>query len=165
MCVLLRRDAALAVDDHGVRTASPAVARPRRTQSPARRADRIERSGVGSGAGEWDHDRVLQLVSNLLAHALDRSSETTAISLAWSGTAHGVFVEVDYEPDAPGADRDIGLGLSVARRIALAHGGDIRKSHTSSAARLRLDLPRLIPVRAVLTAGARDYGRVGCGGS
>jgi len=108
----------------------------------------IERSGVGSGAGEWDHDRVLQLVSNLLAHALDRSSESTAISLAWSGTAHGVFVEVDYEPDAPAADRDIGLGLSVARRIALAHGGDIRKSHTSSAARLRVDLPRLIPVRA-----------------
>ncbi|MFL5391414.1 MAG: sensor histidine kinase [Myxococcales bacterium] len=96
---------------------------------------------------------MLQLVSNLLAHALDRSSETTAISLAWSGTAHGVFVEVDYEPDAPGADRDIGLGLSVARRIALAHGGDIRKSHTSSGTRLRVDLPRWIPVRAVLTAG------------
>jgi signal transduction histidine kinase len=107
----------------------------------------IKRSSAGSGAGEWDHDRVLQLVSNLLAHALERSARDSPVSFAWSGTAHGVLVEVEYEPDALCGERDMGLGLSVARHIALAHGGDIRVGETSAGARLTVDLPRRIPAR------------------
>ena len=116
----------------------------------------IIHGGAGDGAAEWDHDRVLQLLSNLLAHALDQSSEATPVSFAWWGEDDEVVLEIEYDPEGAGGEREWTLGLSIAREIARAHGGDLEVSDSSSGRLLRVTLPRAIAVRA---GGRREAGR------
>jgi signal transduction histidine kinase len=96
----------------------------------------------GDGSGEWDHDRVLQLVSHLLAHAFGRSSSATPVSFTWWGEEDEVVIEVEYAPDSAGARREMGLGIGVARHIARAHGGDLEVGETSAGVLLTVVLPR-----------------------
>ena len=102
----------------------------------------IAHAGGGDGAGEWDHDRVLQLLSNLLAHALERSSDASPVSFAWWGEEDEVVVEIEYAPDDPGAEPELRLGVAIAREIARAHGGDLEVSGASPGVLLSVVLPR-----------------------
>ncbi|MFL5264052.1 MAG: sensor histidine kinase [Anaeromyxobacteraceae bacterium] len=104
----------------------------------------IAHASGGDGAGEWDHDRVLQLLSNLLAHALERSSDASPVSFAWWGEEDDVAIEIEYAPDDPGAQREMRLGVAIAREIARAHGGDLQVSEVSPAVVLSVVLPRQI---------------------
>jgi len=96
----------------------------------------------GDGSGEWDHDRVLQLVSHLLEHALGRSSEATPVSFAWWGEEDEVVVDIEYAPNNAGARREVGLGVGVARHIARAHGGDLEVGETPAGMLMTVVLPR-----------------------
>jgi signal transduction histidine kinase len=102
----------------------------------------------GDGTAEWDHDRVVQLLSNLLAHALGRSSEATPVFFAWWGEEDEVVIEIEYEPETGGGDREWTLGLSVAQTIAVAHGGDLRTSDSSAGRLFTVALPRTMAARA-----------------
>jgi signal transduction histidine kinase len=102
----------------------------------------IAHASGGDGAGEWDHDRVLQLLSNLLAHALERSSDASPVSFAWWGEEDEVVVEIEYAPDVPGAQGEMRLGVTIAREIARAHGGDLQVSEVSPGVVLSVVLPR-----------------------
>jgi phosphoserine phosphatase RsbU/P len=107
----------------------------------------VDRAG-GDGTADWDHARVVQLLSNLLAHALGRSSEATPVSFAWWGDDDEVVVEIEYQPECAGGEHEWTLSLSVAREIAVAHGGDLRMSDSSAGRLFTVALPRTMAARA-----------------
>jgi signal transduction histidine kinase len=103
-----------------------------------------------------DGDRVLQIVSNLLANAFSWTPDGGSISLALGEERDSVTVAVvDSGPGIPAADRDrvfrpfvsengggTGLGLTISLELALALGGDLTlDSGTGRGSRFELRLP------------------------
>jgi signal transduction histidine kinase len=105
----------------------------------------------GNLAGQWDADRMTQVVSNLLGNAIQHGDGTPvtlvakeqdeAITLAVHNGGKPIPPEAMqsiFEPLVRGSDdgafegRSIGLGLFIARAAVAAHGGEIEA--TSSAA-------------------------------
>jgi signal transduction histidine kinase len=102
---------------------------------------RLEASG--DLRGEWDPDRLGQVVSNLVGNAIQHGAGTP-VTLIARGEGHSVTLAVHnggppippdvlpfvFEPLARGrgesAGHSIGFGLFIARAIVAAHGGDIR---------------------------------------
>ncbi len=118
----------------------------------------IMQASAGDGAAEWDHDRVPQLLSNLLSHALDHGRDGSPVSFAWWGDADEIVVEIEYDPDTDTAGREPEwtLGLSVAREIARAHGGELAVRDMPSGRLFRVALPRRIDVAPELSGPFGD---------
>ncbi|WP_407736782.1 ATP-binding protein [Hyalangium sp.] len=104
----------------------------------------VERTG--DAKGEWDPDRLAQVISNLLGNALQYSPPNTPVKITTRGEVDTVVLEVHnqgepipaevlsriFEPMERGthlqavrAGRSIGLGLFIVRHIVLAHGGRV----------------------------------------
>ena len=100
----------------------------------------------GDGQGEWDPDRLAQLLTNLLNNALTHGLPDTPVRVRVQGEADAVVLAVHnqgppipeaavpslFEPMRRGAGAhrtgqagSIGLGLFIVRQIALAHGGTV----------------------------------------
>ncbi|WP_242338093.1 MULTISPECIES: response regulator [Anaeromyxobacter] len=94
------------------------------------------------GSGEWDPDRIGQVLTNLLTNAVRYSQEGAAVSLAWSAegdrrviAVHNEGSPIDpallanmFEPFERGrtaASGGAGLGLFIVREIVRAHGGSV----------------------------------------
>ncbi len=111
-------------------------------QSPGR-----FRFGQGEDlSGEWDADRLAQVVSNLVVNALDHGSAAEPVEITTSRDGDDAVLEVSNRgPEIPEATRDaifepfrrgtgeqrrpsrgLGLGLYISREIVRAHGGSIR---------------------------------------
>ncbi len=105
---------------------------------------------TGDLRGEWDTDRLAQVVSNLLANAIQHGAGTPvtltandegeAVTLAIHNG--GAPIPPDVRPfvfealtrgHADDTVGSIGLGLFIARAIVSAHGGDIQVSSSSEA--------------------------------
>lgn len=120
----------------------------------------------GDCVGEWDHDRLLQLVSNLVANAVHHREPDSEVIVRVDGESEAaVRLEVEnrgvippailpaiFEPmqTTKAARRDrasgLGLGLFITRQIARAHGGAIAVDSTpENGTRFTVDLPRAIP--------------------
>lgn len=118
---------------------------------------------TGNGQGDWDSDRVAQLVSNLLSNALVYGSDQAPITVSVEGDDGNVALSVHnegesipsevqealFEPLRQGdsragvPSRNIGLGLYIVRQIALAHGGTVEcRSHEGRGTTFRVVLPR-----------------------
>ena len=115
---------------------------------------------------EADPDRLAQALHNLLRNAIVHTEPGGLVRL--SAYRHGARVRLIIDDDGPGIPEEqrgrifdrfarldaargrdgggAGLGLSIVRAIALAHGGDVAvESSPEGGARFVLELPREVP--------------------
>jgi signal transduction histidine kinase len=119
---------------------------------------------VGDLEGQWDADRLSQMLSNLVGNACQHGDPGTPVRIGLDGTRpetirieivnQGVipkeYLPQIFEPmrsNERRARRDgssgLGLGLYITREIARAHGGKISvESNASSGTRFIVELPR-----------------------
>jgi signal transduction histidine kinase len=116
----------------------------------------------GDLRGEWDVDRLAQVVSNLVSNAIQHGGGTP-VTLTAEEQSDGVTLAIHnggpaippevlplvFEPLArgreDGASRSIGLGLFIARAIVSAHSGHIQvTSSTDAGTTLTVLLPKAL---------------------
>jgi K+-sensing histidine kinase KdpD len=120
----------------------------------------------GDGFGNWDANRVQQIIENLTQNALKYGSPETPIRVETRGEDKSVLISVHNQGDpiaaellpqlfkpmkgVPGevdrTNRSIGLGLYIVHQIVVAHGGLIevsssRKEGTMFVVRLPKEAP------------------------
>jgi len=112
----------------------------------------------GPAPAEGDHDRVVQVVSNLVENAVRAMPDGGSIAIAAGLEGGSVVIEVT--DDGPGiapelrstlfdrfsksaTSRGSGLGLAIARAIVTAHGGtiDATPGPGGTGTTLRISLP------------------------
>jgi signal transduction histidine kinase len=113
----------------------------------------------GDARGQWDSGRIAQLVSNLVANALTHGDSSAPVRLSIEGGSEvrlkvhnrgpvimAEQIPVLFEPFRRGHDsrpRGLGLGLHIAKQIAVAHGGSISvQSSVDTGTTFCVDLPR-----------------------
>jgi signal transduction histidine kinase len=124
---------------------------------------------AGDLNGEWDRDRLAQVVSNLVENAISHGSSDAPVSVVVRGegdtvtfgvhnvgpaipeaTARWIFEPFrrgDRDGNAPGA-AGLGLGLYITREIVGAHGGRVDlTSNDSSGITFTVELPRTTRAR------------------
>lgn len=125
----------------------------------------IEVKSSGDCVGEWDCQRMAQLVSNLVGNAVQHGETSTPIVITIEGAdSQAVILRVEnrgqpiaeeqrstiFEPltrgsgnAADGKTGSLGLGLYIAKEIAKAHGGEIELVRSDqSATCFQVMLPR-----------------------
>ncbi len=125
----------------------------------------LELEQEGDGTGEWDGDRLAQVLGNLVGNALQHGTPDTPIHVRCQGLADEVLLEVRnagtpieasqlpslFEPFRRGRQAgngagSVGLGLYITRQLVLAHGGHIGVSSTEEeGTRFTVRLPRNKP--------------------
>jgi signal transduction histidine kinase len=121
-------------------------------------------TGKGDLTGEWDGDRIAQVLSNLVRNAVQHGGATDLITLAAEDNGSEVLLEVHnggppipegvqatmFEPMVRHAGDDhkttgLGLGLYIASQIVLAHGGSLNvKSTEADGTTFAVRLPRRV---------------------
>jgi len=125
---------------------------------------KIELEVSGDVSGVWDINRLNQLLGNLVVNALKYGASTSPVKVVLSGLAVEVTVSVHnrgprieqsalaqiFKPlkrglhhQAKGSNGSMGLGLYIAREIAIAHHGDISAASDENETVFKVRLPRL----------------------
>ena len=122
---------------------------------------RLELHIAGDTRGEWDSDRLSQVLSNLLCNAMQHGAPSMPIELRIDGDGDRVAFSVRNggaipeahlpwlfdpfrraNPHASGS-QGLGLGLFISKQIVLAHGGTIDVCSTpADGTRFSITLPR-----------------------
>ncbi|HSD18845.1 MAG TPA: PAS domain-containing sensor histidine kinase [Anaeromyxobacter sp.] len=136
---------------------------------------RIELDLSDDGRGSWDPARMAQVVSNLVANALEHGAKHGAVKVSVGGDDEEVALKVEnqgapiapelmavmFEPFCRGSAlrdashaRGLGLGLYIVREIVKAHGGAITVESTRErGTTFTVRLPR---ASALYPAGAQQ---------
>jgi two-component system sensor histidine kinase/response regulator len=123
---------------------------------------RIELRSHGDLHGEWDGNRLEQVLSNLLGNALRHGTQGTPVTVSLDGRPDGVRLEIHNQGCIPPetlprifepfqASREsradgggLGLGLYIVQQIVLAHEGSIEvTSAPGRGTTLSVSLPRM----------------------
>ena len=136
------------------------VARAVEEHSEIHAGRQITVTSAGDSHGDWDSDRIAQLLSNLIGNALEHGSAGSAVAIALDGRqtglrdsdrdqrrphrARGGAAYLRSVPQRPRTGRPAGLGfgLYIAQEIARAHGGQITLESEAGRTTFRVDLPR-----------------------
>ena len=122
----------------------------------------VERRASGDLSGTWDSDRLLQVISNLVANAGQHGTPQAPIRVHVDGTAAGtVAIEIHNQGAIPPGllahlfdpfrgtryrrdqSQGLGLGLYIVREIVRAHGGSVSlRSNEAEGTTFRIELPR-----------------------
>lgn len=123
-------------------------------------------SATGDLRGEWDGDRIAQVLSNLVWNAIQHGDKRDPITVAARDDGDTVVVEVHnggaaipanvlatmFEPMVRHTtdvqtSRGLGLGLYIASQVVLAHGGKLEVASTDAGGTtFTVRLPRVPPV-------------------
>jgi signal transduction histidine kinase len=121
--------------------------------------------GEGDLRGEWDSDRIAQVLSNLVRNAIEYGAKSAPISVTARGDDREVLVQVHntgpcippaameslFEPMVRRAANEhksngLGLGLYIASQIVMAHRGRLHVTSTEAeGTTFAVHLPRRIP--------------------
>ena len=126
----------------------------------------------GNLVGNWDADRLAQVISNLVVNAIQHG-QGTPVTLTAMEEGDAVTVEVHnggvpippammasiFEPLARGGKaggvHSIGLGLFIARAIVSAHGGEIGvRSSSDQGTTFTARLPKVDSAESAASAAA-----------
>ncbi|MEP6865638.1 MAG: sensor histidine kinase [Deltaproteobacteria bacterium] len=119
----------------------------------------------GNLQGEWDGDRIAQVLSNLVSNAIQHGGKSDPIDVVASGNGDEVVLEVHnvgatIHPTALNTmfnpmvrhhgtfqtNAGLGLGLYIASQVMLAHGGTLEVTSTDAdGTRFTAHLPRHVP--------------------
>jgi signal transduction histidine kinase/CheY-like chemotaxis protein len=123
----------------------------------------VQLETTGEGQGEWDPDRIAQVLTNLVGNALAYSPPHTPVRVTASSEPGFALLQVHnqgtpispemlprlFEPLTRGAptegqhSRSIGLGLYIVREILRGHGGSVEvSSSVETGTTFRVRLPR-----------------------
>lgn len=138
-------------------------------EAQSSRPDRpIELAQRGDGTGQWDPDRLAQVISNLIGNALQYSPPDTSVRVETQGeegalvlAVHNTGTPIDqellpriFEPMERGSEvvdqagGSIGLGLYIVRNIVLSHAGTVTvRSTATEGTTFTVRLPRSAPAR------------------
>ncbi|MGE3544436.1 MAG: MEDS domain-containing protein [Kofleriaceae bacterium] len=133
----------------------------------------VEIQARGDVAGQWDGERVLQVLSNLVGNAISHcgsppgETKPCRVDVRIDGShAADVVIEIHndsvvppdvlpvmFEPIRAGAKRanskGLGLGLYITRQIVLAHEGSVEvRSSEGAGTTVTIKLPRSVPTAA-----------------
>ena len=116
---------------------------------------------AGDLSGEWDPARVEQVLSTLVANAIDHGEPESGVEVRLRGEADRVRVEVTNRGEVPPEVREhafepfrrgpegtarratgVGLGLFIAREIVRGHGGSVGLLSEGGQTRVAVELPR-----------------------
>ncbi|ATB29374.1 sensor histidine kinase [Melittangium boletus] len=123
---------------------------------------------VGDGLGDWDRDRLSQVVQNLVTNALKHGATGQPVQVMLEGEQDGVvmrirnqgqpippeFVPLLFDPFRRAGRQDkpsdplsgLGLGLYIAQEIVHAHGGSISvQSDAEEGTLFTVRMPRHAP--------------------
>jgi PAS domain S-box-containing protein len=118
---------------------------------------KIELSHLGDTRGEWDADRIAQVVQNLADNAIAHGDPASAIEVSAVDLGDAVRISVKnrgepirpelrahlFDPFQRGkTGRGTGLGLYIAKEIVSAHGGTIDYTSDAGETVFYTELPR-----------------------
>jgi signal transduction histidine kinase len=126
----------------------------------------IRLRALGDGKGNWDRDRLAQVVTNLIGNALQYGPEGAAVAVETRGSEVDWTLSVQnlgeaipaelqqhlFEPfrrarpgNGSGGVPHLGIGLFIVRRIVQAHGGSVEvTSGSPEGTRFVVRLPKAI---------------------
>ncbi len=124
---------------------------------------RIEVLAEGTLRGEWDSDRLAQVVANLVGNALKHGTPDEPVRLSLDGTQADVvslrvmnagviapeLLPVLFDPfrgsSQARADDGLGLGLFIVQQLVHAHGGAVSIECSGGRTTFLVQLPRVAP--------------------